>query len=222
VIEALMTLLEGRPRRDASSPADEPDDTVLPPRPERLVDAALTGDPQARERLLTEVRPFVLRYCRGRMGHHGTPIGSADEVAEQVCLAVVDALPGYAITDRPFPAFVHGIAARTVLGALRSTRRDHGESVAGPPGPPVVRDGDEQRLAAVELTERLGRLLLVLPACQREPLLLRIAVGMSVEETAQAVGSTPDAVRLAQHRALNRLRRSLLASNGRSRRTVET
>ena len=42
---------------------------------------------------------------------------------------------------------------------------------------------------------------------QREVLVLRIAVGLSAEETAQVVGSTPGAVRVTQHRALNRLRR---------------
>jgi RNA polymerase sigma-70 factor (ECF subfamily) len=34
-------------------------------------------------------------------------------------------------------------------------------------------------------------------------------VGLSAEETAGAVGSTPGAVRVAQHRALTRLRRLL-------------
>ena len=33
-----------------------------------------------------------------------------------------------------------------------------------------------------------------------------MAVGLSAEETAAAVGSTPGAVRVTQHRALNRLR----------------
>lgn len=36
--------------------------------------------------------------------------------------------------------------------------------------------------------------------------MLRIAVGLSAEETAQVIGSTPGAVRVTQHRALNRLR----------------
>jgi hypothetical protein len=35
---------------------------------------------------------------------------------------------------------------------------------------------------------------------------LRVVVGLSVEETAEVVGSTPGAVRVAQHRALSRLR----------------
>ena len=41
---------------------------------------------------------------------------------------------------------------------------------------------------------------------QRDVLVLRIAVGLSAKETAQVVGSAPDAVRVTRHRALNRLR----------------
>jgi RNA polymerase sigma-70 factor, ECF subfamily len=36
-------------------------------------------------------------------------------------------------------------------------------------------------------------------------------VGLSAEETAEAIGSTPGAVRVAQHRALARLRKTLSA-----------
>jgi RNA polymerase sigma-70 factor (ECF subfamily) len=40
-------------------------------------------------------------------------------------------------------------------------------------------------------------------------LVLRVAVGLSAEEAAQAVGSTTGTVRVTQHRALARLRRLL-------------
>jgi RNA polymerase sigma-70 factor (ECF subfamily) len=58
----------------------------------------------------------------------------------------------------------------------------------------------------VELSEEMGRLLDRLPEKQREIVVLRVVVGLSAEETAEAVGSTPGAVRVAQHRALVRLR----------------
>jgi RNA polymerase sigma-70 factor (ECF subfamily) len=56
-------------------------------------------------------------------------------------------------------------------------------------------------------------LLNTLPEKQREILRLRVVVGLSAEETAEAVNSTPGAVRVAQHRALSRLR-GVLASQG--------
>jgi len=53
---------------------------------------------------------------------------------------------------------------------------------------------------------RAHELLDRLPDAQREVLLLRVVAGLSAEQTAAAVGSTAGAVRLAQHRALARLR----------------
>ena len=72
------------------------------------------------------------------------------------------------------------------------------------PDRPALHDGPEQRLLAGELAERLAGLLELLPPRQREVVLLRVAVGLSAEETAEAVGCTPGAVRVAQHRALKR------------------
>lgn len=195
------------PPSDAVAP---PDDEAQPiPAPhvlEGLVAAAVEGDTHARNRLLAEIQPLVLRYCRGRLGRQETVIGSADDVAQEVCLAVVSALPGYTIRGLSFRAFVYGIAAHKVTDAFRAIGRNRSEPMADLPDAPVLHDGPEQRLLAGELTERLGHLLHTLTPRQREVLVLRIAVGLSAEETAQVVGSTPGAVRVTQHRALNRLR----------------
>ena len=48
-----------------------------------------------------------------------------------------------------------------------------------------------------------------LPEKQREILVLRLIVGLSADETAVAVDSTAGAVRVAQHRALTKLRGEL-------------
>jgi RNA polymerase sigma-70 factor (ECF subfamily) len=52
-----------------------------------------------------------------------------------------------------------------------------------------------------------------LPSQQREILTLRVAVGLSAEETAVALGMTAGAVRVAQHRALAKLRRVIEADH---------
>jgi RNA polymerase sigma-70 factor (ECF subfamily) len=63
-----------------------------------LVEAAVAGDLAAHDRLLAELYPLVLRYCRGRMGHRDSAKVSADDVAQEVCLAVVAALSSCTIT----------------------------------------------------------------------------------------------------------------------------
>jgi RNA polymerase sigma-70 factor (ECF subfamily) len=74
-------------------------------------------------------------------------------------------------------------------------------------------DGPEAQAMQVELAGRMATLLDMLPEKQREIIRLRVVVGLSAEETTEAVGSTPGAVRVAQHRTLSRLR-SLVGSEG--------
>ncbi|HEX3787971.1 MAG TPA: sigma-70 family RNA polymerase sigma factor [Pseudonocardiaceae bacterium] len=171
-----------------------------------VVAAAVAGDRRATERLLSVVRPLVVRYCRARVGRQERSFASADDVAQEVCLAVLTALNTYQDQGRPFLAFVYGIAAHKVADAHRAAARNKAEPVAEVPDSPELDAGPEQRAMREELSQRMAELLKVLPAKQREILVLRVMVGLSAEETADAVGSTPGAVRVAQHRALARLR----------------
>jgi RNA polymerase sigma-70 factor, ECF subfamily len=154
---------------------------------------------------------MVVRYCRARVGRQERTFASADDVAQEVCLAVLTALPSYRDQGRPFLAFVYGIAAHKVADAHRTAGRNRTEPVAEIPDEPEPGAGPEQWALRRELNGQLSELLGVLPDKQREIVVLRVVVGLSAEETAEAVGSTPGAVRVAQHRALSRLRKALSA-----------
>jgi len=208
-----------------SEPEPEPDPVVEQrpdqktgiegqPQFEELVRDTLAGVAGARDRLLGELQPLVLRYCRGRIGHRESVMGSADDVAQEVCLAVVTALPGYQLKGLSFRAFVYGIAAHKVADAYRAMGRNRCDPVAEIPDAPAPLDGPEQHLLSQERLQRLTHLLERLTPRQRDVLVLRVAVGLSAEETAVAVGSTPGAVRVTQHRALNRLRAEIGAADG--------
>ena len=179
-----------------------------------LVSSAVDGDRAAVDGVLRFVRPLVVRYCRARVGRQEKMFASADDVAQEVCLAVLTALPSYRDQGRPFLAFVYGIAAHKVADAHRLAARNRAEPVPEiPDSPASMGDGPEQRAMQGELAEQMNKLLNILPHKQREILILRVVVGLSAEETAEAVGSTPGAVRVAQHRAVGRLRK-VLASEG--------
>ncbi|USX56763.1 sigma-70 family RNA polymerase sigma factor [Lentzea sp. HUAS12] len=213
--------------------------------------AAVAGDRRAIERVLAYIRPLVVRYCRARVsGGSDLP----DDVAQDVCLAVLTSLPSYRDQGRPFLAFVYGIAAHKVADSYR--RRNHlHDQVLGSTGVGIARlieqsslgrpqarlarsrassrhlrsrtnevmksmleehgmatqSASGERLGA-ELPSELSRLFQLLPEKQREILVLRVMVGLSAEETAEAVGSTPGAVRVAQHRAIGRLRKEIEAA----------
>lgn len=173
------------------------------------VAAAGQGDAKAMNVLLTTIRPLVVRYCRARIGRQERTYASADDVAQEVCLAILRALPTYYERGRPFLAFVYGIAQHKVADARRAAARNRSEPVAEVPDGVEAGLGPEQHALHNELSDRMGELLRILPDRQREIVVLRVVVGLSAEETAGVVGSTAGAVRVAQHRALERLRRIL-------------
>jgi RNA polymerase sigma-70 factor, ECF subfamily len=177
--------------------------------PDELVVQAMAGDRDAVARLLEVIRPLVARYCRGRLGPVDRSYLSADDVAQEVCLAVLTALPNYRVQGKPFLAFVYGIAAHKVIDAHRAVSRGRTDPVADVPDSVEIGAGPEQRVLHGELSAQLRALLDELPEKQREILVLRIVVGLSAEETAEIVGASPGAVRVAQHRALGKLRKNI-------------
>ena len=115
------------------------------------------------------------------------------------------ALPRYRDEGRPFEAFVFGVAAHKVADVQRAAVRAP-TLVEDMPDAPVLGGGPEDMALRSDEATRLRTLLDRLPPLQREIVLLRVAVGLSAEETGRAVGMSPGAVRVAQHRALGRLR----------------
>jgi RNA polymerase sigma-70 factor, ECF subfamily len=186
---------------------------MLPPmttqegRLDAVVAQAVAGDRDALREVLETIRPIVIRYCRARVGAIERSGLSADDVAQEVCLAAVMALPRYRDRGRPFLAFVYGIAAHKVADAYRAAGRD----LAYPTDSIPDRSSEQVAIEADSVT-RMSELLKVLPDKQREILILRVVVGLSAEETASAVGSSAGAVRVAQHRALARLKSEIVAA----------
>lgn len=160
-------------------------------------------EPDAIDALLRRLRPVIVRYCRARLTRTGSQ--DEDDVAQEVCLALLAALPSYRDMGRPFGAFVFGIAAHKVADAARGAARS-------PLPVPVLPDlpdrclGPEETVVAGVDARQARALLASLPAAQRRLLLLRVVAGLSAEDTGYVLDMTPGAVRVAQHRALARLR----------------
>jgi RNA polymerase sigma-70 factor (ECF subfamily) len=182
-----------RPPEYAAQDSQDPDLHTL----------AAQGHQDAMEALLAQLRPAIVRYVRARLARTGSQ--DEDDVAQEVCLALMSALPSYQDLGRPFTAFVFGIAAHKVADAVRGAARS-------PLPVPVVPDLPDRCLGPEEtvvagVDARLARLLLAtLPDSQRRLLLLRVVAGLSAEDTGYVLDMSPGAVRVAQHRALARLR----------------
>lgn len=186
--------------------------TIQEERLDAVVADAVAGDRDALREVVETIRPIVVRYCRARVGTVERGGLSADDVAQEVCLAAITALPRYRDRGRPFLAFVYGIAAHKVADAHRAAGRDLSYPAETLPEQRSVEAGPEEMAIEADSVVRMNELLEVLPDKQREILILRVVVGLSAEETATAVGTSAGAVRVAQHRALARLKSEIVAA----------
>jgi RNA polymerase sigma-70 factor, ECF subfamily len=170
-----------------------------------LTALAARGQPAAVDLLIRQIRPMVIRYCRARLGNLAGHYHVAEDVAQEVCLAVLTALPRYRDMGKPFASFVFGIASHKVADARRLAARlaiptdDLPDSADDQPGP------EEAAVSSLE-AQRARALLARLPGNQRQLLVLRVLTGLSAEETGAVLGMSAGAVRVSQHRALARLR----------------
>ncbi|WP_260189009.1 sigma-70 family RNA polymerase sigma factor [Actinophytocola gossypii] len=177
-----------------------------------LATRARRGEARAAAELLARIRPGVLRYCWAHLRSLGRGDVSPDDVAQDICLAVFEALPRYQDRGLPFTAFVYRIAANKVADAHRAPAFRPIDCV-----PERADDGGfdpaEQAVLA-DLSRRLLPLLNDLTDAQREIIVLRVAAGLSAEETGAVLGKSAAAVRMAQSRALARLREWARAVDG--------
>lgn len=169
-----------------------------------LVPHAVAGDKKALHKVIQIIHPRVVRYARARIS--GSRIPTADDVAQEICLAVATSISRYTDTGKPFMAFVYGIAFNKVADAHRSLSRDKMNPTDEVPETEFQGLTPEEAAITVEGSNRVRILLDSLSEKARDIVILRVFVGLSAEETAEALGTTPGAVRVAQHRALAKLR----------------
>jgi RNA polymerase sigma-70 factor (ECF subfamily) len=203
---------------DDARPSDtEPaDDVTLPPaatmdqeqgrsRLGEWAAKALGGDQDGVDALMRGVHERAFRYARARLGSFPQAAHAAEDVAQEVCIAVLKSLERYDERGVPFEAFVYSICARKVADVQRASYRLP-TPTADIPDRPDLAAGPEELAVRGDQAAHVWSLLAQLPDHHRELITLRVAVGLSAEETALSLGMTAGAVRVAQHRALNRLR----------------
>jgi RNA polymerase sigma-70 factor (ECF subfamily) len=165
-----------------------------------LVTRARAADGEAWEMLYERVYPRLLAYARRRL-----PASEAGDAVNETMARAVASLHRFTPKGYGFEGWLFGICRNVVQDAHRSTGRR--ERIVPPTELPVA-DVDE-RLLAEEEAAALRRAFARLDPKDREILELRVMAGLSSEDVAAAVGKRPGAVRMAQARALERLRAHL-------------
>uniref|UniRef100_UPI003F4912BE sigma-70 family RNA polymerase sigma factor n=1 Tax=Amycolatopsis sp. CA-082387 TaxID=3239918 RepID=UPI003F4912BE len=170
-----------------------------------VVLAASTGDADAINAVMKLIKPLIVRYCRARIGGRELAYLSADDVAHEVCVAVLQVLPTYSDHRRPFLYLVRAIASDQVDEALDAVTHHRAEPVPELPDRPLGGTQPESRAPETDLGEMLNRWIATLPPEEREIMTLRVICGLSAIETAEALGISQGRVRAQQYYAFTKL-----------------
>ena len=169
-----------------------------------LVDAAKAGDEAALAELYSLYFPRVYRYILARMGN---PY-DAEDLTEEVFLRVLDAIERFQWREAPFSAWLFRIAHNAVI----SQRRKDGARGRSSPlseALPVNSQGPEEMVENRLALNEIMKAAETLPEAQRRVISLRFAAGLTVAETARAMGKGEGNVKVIQHKAIAKLREML-------------
>jgi RNA polymerase sigma-70 factor (ECF subfamily) len=170
--------------------------------PERkIIEAAQAGDLDAVASLYDNHINQVYRYALARLGN----VHDAEDVAEEIFLKMLGGLPNYEWRKVPFAAWLMRIARNEVVSFARRNTRRSGDTEL--PDDLVDRGNNDPAEAAerVMALEDLRMAVKLLPEAQREVIILRFASGLSVADTAKALGKRENNVKVLQHKGMQRL-----------------
>jgi RNA polymerase sigma-70 factor (ECF subfamily) len=170
---------------------------------DRLVANAKRGDSQAFGQLFDEYAGPIHRFIASRVNSPS----DAEDLTQLVFVKALEALPRYEVRGIPFGGWLFRLARNAIIDQIR-TRRDHLPRVTA-----LTREtddaGPEARAALRDDLDRVAQALTELTDDQREVIELRFFAGLSVLETAVAMGRQEGTVRGLQFRAIAALRRTL-------------
>lgn len=166
-----------------------------------LVQQATRSAPDAWEQLYRRSYPRLFAYARRRLGSDS----AADDAVSETMLRALDRIDSFTWQGAGFDAWLYGILRNVVLETHRHDGR--ARPAADLPEPTwghVVQPADA--LLERDQQAEIRAAFALLSPDDQEVLELRVVAGLAAEGVAQATGRTAGAVRMAQSRALDRLR----------------
>lgn len=172
-----------------------------------LMKSAQDGDSRAYAKLLRQITPVLRAYLMPRLRDEAR----VDDVVQDVLMAIHTVRHTYA-PDQPFERWMYGIARHKMIDAMRRYGRTSGREVTDPGlfetlSGPAANNPERAELRA------LMKALDKLPKKQRDIVVKTKIEGHSMAETAEQVGMTEAAVKVAAHRAYKQLR-TILENDG--------
>lgn len=163
-----------------------------------LVERIQSGDAEAFQQLYEEQAPFIYRYIRARLGNDQ----DAEDLTAQVFVKAWRSFPSYEWQGKAVGAWLVRIAHNLVVDKYRK-KREWSALL------PWAHKAEERGFERVAHQDEIQRALPTLSYEQQVILHMRFLEGYSLTEIADFLEKTPNAVRVAQFRALKRLRKVL-------------
>ena len=193
--------------RHEVSGVDFPSYQAVAPDLERAtVDRARTGDQQALADLYDWYMPRVYKYVVARVGNPA----EAEDLTEEVFLKMLGAIGGFRWREVPFSSWIFRIAHNCIATHYRRSAQRGGAT--SELSEDMVDERPDLALAVEEriTIEEVRRASALLPDAQREVIALRFAVGLSIAETAKALGKREGNIKALQHKAVAKLQKMLV------------
>ena len=167
--------------------------------------AARTGEEWALAALYREFHPGLLRYLRAQEPNDG------EDLAAETWLGAAHGLHRFQGDEWAFRRWFFTIGRRRLIDHRRRRERARYSTAGlaayeGRPGP----DDTEDAVVAADDTQAALVRIAALPPDQAEVVLLRVLAGLDVVDVAEILGKSQGAVRVLQHRALQRLAEQLV------------
>jgi RNA polymerase sigma-70 factor (ECF subfamily) len=184
---------------------------------EGLVVRAQAGEVAAFESLYDHFYDRIYRYVSFKAGDPT----AAEDITEDVFLRMLKSIGSYKHRGHPFSSWLFRIAHNLVADYFRKKGREKSvplDKVLSVVGESSI-DMDnyvQTKLAMREVNAAMEDLT----DLQRQVISLRFAGGLSVNETAQAVGRNENAVKALQHAGIKKLRKILMPGGAPSQQTV--
>ena len=165
---------------------------------EHLMRRYQQSDNEAASQLIDRVSPQVFRFLLAQVRDRSR----AEDLLQDFWLRVHNARHTYRLGEPVLP-WIYSIARRTRIDEYRRRSRIARHEVPSERLPETAAQMEQST------THGLADLLLLLPATQRETVLLLKVAGLTLEEAARATGTSVGAVKQKAHRAYATLRKLL-------------
>src|SRR5213594_2685605 len=173
------------------------------------------GDSHARDHLLVRYVAILRRWAHGRLPRRARHLADTEDLVQTTLVQALDGVEKFEPRrEGAFLAYLRTILLNEIRGALRRVDRAPRRGDL-PPALADPRPSPLDEAIGADMVERYETALAALTEEQRHAVVLRVELGFSYGELAEALGSpSTDAARMLVARALVRLSEMMLEHAG--------